>query len=104
MSPTTLMSLCKFRVQLFYKGAVDLVSELVDLHSDRVDPKALKVAIASFQSQVPGPNLRQCPFTRLYVVVTQYTRDNKSSSWWTFCVSVLGTGAYPRPLQKTGRS
>ena len=73
ISPTAIQTLAKFFVQFLSTGDQVLVGELVDFHSMRVNPKDLVVSNAFFQALVSEEALQKAPFTRHYILLTQYT-------------------------------
>ena len=75
ISPHALMNLCRFYIGFLENGVVDLVTDLVDFHSQTVDPKELTVSTSFFQTLVAEEILSKCPHTRLHLVLTQYTSE-----------------------------
>ena len=62
-------------MQFLENEAVDLVKELVDYHSHKVDPRNITISTTFFLTLVQEVNLRNTPFTRMYLVMTQYTTE-----------------------------
>ena len=75
VSPFALQNLSKFYIGFLENGVVCLVQKVVDYHSQTVDPQELSVSIAFFQLLVSEQALSKCPFTRLYLLLTQYTPE-----------------------------
>ena len=75
VSPDSMMTLCKLYIGFLENGCVQLVQDLVDFHSDKVDPKELTVSISFIQSIVSEEALSKCPHTRLHLLELQYTLE-----------------------------
>ena len=75
VSPHTLQTLSKYFIGLLENGAVDLVEDLVDFHSYTIDPKELTVSTRFFQMLTQEEALAKCPYTRMYLVVSQYCTE-----------------------------
>lgn len=90
ISPLALTNLSRFYIGFLQNGVVDLMADLVDFHSQTVDPKELTVSTSFFQTLVSEESLATCPHTRLHLVLTQYTPEtkNKSASRRAFSVTV----------------
>ena len=56
-------------------GVPELVQELVDFHSDSVDPKELTMSTAWIENLVSEEPLQKCPHTCVALWVSQYTLD-----------------------------
>ena len=74
-SPTMMMALCKYYIGFVEDKQTGLVSELQDFHSSTVDPKELVVNASFFQCLNTGEVLQKAPFTRHYLLLTQYTTE-----------------------------
>ena len=70
-----MMTLCKFYISFLENNCVDLVEDLVDFHSSMVDPRELCVSIAWFSLLDTEEALKKCPHVRLYLILTQYTKE-----------------------------
>ena len=75
LSPGALQTLCKFYIQFLENDVLDIVGDLVDYHCHAVDPKELTISISYFQAVVSEESLKKCPFSRLYLVMSQYTAE-----------------------------
>ena len=51
------------------------MTDLVDFHSTHVDPKELVVSTSFFQHLVSEEALSKCPYTRMYLLICQYTNE-----------------------------
>ena len=76
VSSNAMQHLSKFYIGFLENGVVGLVQEIVDFHSQLVDPQEISVSIAFFQFLVSEEaRLSQCPYTRMYLLLTQYTPE-----------------------------
>ena len=75
MSPTTMQVLTKVYIVFLENGVPELLQELVDFHSETVDPKELTVSTAWIQNLVTEEPLQKCPHTCVALWVCQYTLD-----------------------------
>ena len=82
VSPKSMMTLCQLYIGFLSNGVVDLVTELIDYHSEHVDPKELTMSIQFIGSVCAEEALSKCPHVRLGLLQLQYntekTRANSS--------------------------
>ena len=75
VSSNAMQHLSKFYIGFLENGVVGLVQEVVDFHSQTVDPQEISVSIAFFQFLVSEEVLSPFPYTRMYLLLTQYTPE-----------------------------
>ena len=75
LSTKTMQVLTKVYIGFLENGVPELVQELVDFHSDRVDPKELTVSTMWIESLVTEEPLQKCPHTFLALWLSHYTQD-----------------------------
>ena len=68
MSPNTLQILCKLYVVFLENEQVVLVNELVDFHSDTVNPKVLTISSNFTQGLAGEEPIKKCPFSLMYLL------------------------------------
>ena len=82
VSSKSMITLCQLYIGFLSNGVVDLVTELIDYHSDHVDPKELAMSIQFISSVCAEEALSKCPHVRLGLLQLQYntekTRANSS--------------------------
>ena len=82
VSSKSMMTLCHLYIGFLSNGVVDLVTELIDYHSEHVDPKELAMSIQFISSVCAEAALSKCPHVRLGLLQLQYntekTRANSS--------------------------
>ena len=54
---------------------MDLLQELVEFHSLKVNPRDLVVSVKFMKSLIEEDNLRTAPLVKMYLMFTQYTLD-----------------------------
>jgi len=99
-SPHALMNLCPFYIGFLDNGVVDVVTDLVEIHSHTVDPREITASTSFVQSLVSEEALPKCPQTRLFLVMSLHHGENPSSSWWTLCGPNIGDITDHGPLQE----
>ena len=72
-----LMSYCKYYKSFVEDEHPELVSELVDFHSVKVDPKDLIMPPSFFDHLANSTVLSKTPYLRHYLMLTNYTSDKK---------------------------
>ena len=75
ISPSVLNTMAKFFVQFLQSGDQHLLTELVDFHSMKVNPRDLVVSNNFFQILVSEGGLLKTPYVRHYLLLTQYTLE-----------------------------
>ena len=75
LSTKTMQVLTKVYIGFLENGVPELVQELVDFHSDTVDPKELTVSTMWIESLVSEEPFQKCPHTFLALWLSQYTHD-----------------------------
>ena len=82
VKPYSMTNLCQLYIGFLTNGVVDLVTELIDYHSEHVDPKELTMSIQFINSVCAEDALSKCPHVRLGLLQLQYntekTRANSS--------------------------
>ena len=68
-------TLAKWYISILEDKAVDLISDLADFHSQRVDPRELTVSASFFFKILQEPALKKCPLLRHYLITSQYSKD-----------------------------
>ena len=79
LSTKTMQVLTKVYIGFLENGVPELVQELVDFHSETVDPKELTVSTAWMEHLVTEEPLQKCPHTCVALWVCQYTHDKVKS-------------------------
>ena len=67
--------LTKVYIGFLENGVPELAQELVDFHSDSVDPKMLTVSTWWIEGLLSEETLQKCPHTFLALWLSQYTHD-----------------------------
>ena len=79
MSPKTMQVLTRVYIGPLENGVPELVQELVDFHSETVDPKELTVSTAWIENLVSEEPLKKYPHTCVALWVCQYTLEKVRS-------------------------
>ena len=64
-------TLAKWYISFLDNKQADLIVDLADFHSQKVDPRELTVSTAFFNKVLQEPAFKQCPCLRHYLVTTQ---------------------------------
>ena len=75
LSTKTTQVLTKVYIGFLENGVPELMQELVDFHSDSVDPKFLTVSTNWIEDLLSEEPLQKCPHTCLALWLSQYTHD-----------------------------
>ena len=75
ISPRALTGLSKFYIGFLENSVENLIMDLVDFHSQQVDPQELTVSTSFFEILMSEEALGKCPYTRLALLLTQYTTE-----------------------------
>ena len=79
LSASALHTIAKFYC-LHLDGLTHLVSELIDFHSQKVNPGDLQISITFINLITIEKSLAQAPLVRLYLFLTQYTLQGSRST------------------------
>ena len=80
ISPVSWMTLAKLYTGFLENGVADLVDDLMEYHSEHVDPRELTVSL-KFLSAVSGEEaFKNCPQIRHFLITTQYTAEKVLAS------------------------
>ena len=84
---TSMLRLCQLYIGFLDNDMVHLVDELIDWHSEHVDPKELTMSIRFLQSVCTDENLSKCPEVRLGLLQLQYNDEKvlSQSAGPAFC-------------------
>ena len=80
VSQHSMLSLTKYYLKHIENDAKYLADELIDHHSQNVNPKDLVVSSNFFQTLALEPGFQNFPFVRHYLTLTQYTKEKTRSS------------------------
>ena len=69
------MTLCQLYIGFLSNGVVDLVTELIDYHSEHVEPKELTTSIQFISSVCNEEALSKCPHVCLGLIQLQHTNE-----------------------------
>ena len=75
VSTTALQALAKLYIGFLENSVVSLVEEIVDFHCQTVGPKEVTVSTSFVSVLVSEEPLNKCPYTRAYLLLTQYTNE-----------------------------
>ena len=79
MSLKTMQVLTKVYIGFLENGVPELVQELVDFHSETIDPKQITVSTAWIEHLVSEESLQTCPHTCVALWECQYTLEKVRS-------------------------
>lgn len=70
-----MQTLCKVYMGFLENGMPELIQDLIDFHSDTVDPKEIIVSSGFLQSLISEEALKTCPHLRVHLIMGQYSID-----------------------------
>ena len=80
VSVTQMQILSKLYIGFLENGVPELAGDLVDHHSDTVDPREITVSFTYIQMVCTEEALSKCPHVRLHLILSQYSLDKTRSS------------------------
>jgi hypothetical protein len=75
ISVAQMQVMAKMHIGFLENAVVDLVQDLVDFHSDTVDPKEITISCSFLQMLCSEEALSKCPHTRVHLIMGQYSLD-----------------------------
>ena len=82
-------TLAKWYISMLEDKAVDLISDLADFHSQRVDPREVTVSASFFLKILQEHALKKSPFLRHYLITLQYSKEKVLSQGTGPAVGIL---------------
>ena len=79
VSVTQMQILSKLYIGFLENGVPELAGDLVDHHSDTVDPREITVSSSYIQSVCSEEALAKCPHVRVHLIMGQYSLDKVRS-------------------------
>jgi hypothetical protein len=80
ISPVSWMTLAKLYTGFLENGVADLVDDLMEYHSEHVDPRELTVSLKFFSAVSGEEAFKSCPQIRHYLITSQYTSEKVTAS------------------------
>ena len=77
---TQMQILSKLYIGFLENGVPELAGDLVDHHSDTVDPREMTVSFSYIQVVCTEESLSKCPQVRLHLILSQYSLDKTRAS------------------------
>ena len=68
-------TLAKWYISMLEDKEVDLIIDLADFHSQKVDPREVTVSASFFLKILQEPALKKSPFLRHYLITLQYSKE-----------------------------
>ena len=101
LSPKTMQVLARVYIGSLENGVPELVQELVDFHSETVDPQELTVSTAWIENLVSEEPLKKCPHTCVALWVCQNTFEKVHiQSSRPYVAALLETANLFEPVQE----
>ena len=68
-------SLAKYYISFLANKHVDMIEDLADFHSEKVDPREVTVSTGYFAKMVDEAAFKECPCLRHYLIATQCSKQ-----------------------------